>query len=96
MASLSPLPPCIWFVGESKGPEWVVVRAVRHPKDKATKPRNWAQIADGCAGQSTIGHFAQVAFSSTDQAFVSDGGGPAPLWRGHGFHVRYVGLERIA
>lgn len=86
--------PAIWFVGESKGPEWIVVRAVRYPDNKAKKPANWAAIAEGCARQSKIGHFAQVAFASTAQPFESDGEKPVPLWRGHGVHVRYEGLER--
>ena len=85
--------PAIWFVGKSKGPEWVVVRAARYPDNKAKKPANWSGIADGCARQSKIGHFAPVAFASTDQ-FQSAGGIPVPLWRGYGVHVRYEGLER--
>jgi hypothetical protein len=85
--------PAIWFVGGSKGPEWVVVRAVRYPEKEAAKPKNWAAIAEGCARQSKIGHFAQVAFASIDQPFESEGERPAPLWRGHGVHARYTGLE---
>lgn len=41
--------PAIWFVGESKKPEWVVVRAVRYPENQALRPGNWESIADGCA-----------------------------------------------
>lgn len=85
--------PAIWFVGESKGPEWVVVRAVRFPGNDVPKPENWAAIADGCARRSKIGHFAQVAFASTDQPFKSEGEKPVPLWRGYGTHVGYQGLE---
>lgn len=86
--------PAIWFVGKSKRPEWVVVRAVRYPRNQATKPANWAAIAAGCAHMSNVGHFAQVAFASTDQPFEAKGETPVPLWRGHGVHVRYSGLER--
>jgi hypothetical protein len=85
--------PAIWFVGESKGPEWVVVRAVRYPDNKAEKPANWSSIAEGCERQSQVGHFAQVAFASTDQPFQSARERPVPLWRGYGVHVRYEGLE---
>ncbi len=88
--------PAIWFVGGSKGPEWVVVRAVRYPDNEAAKPANWSSIAEGCARQSKVGHFAQVAFASTDQPFRSDGEKPVPLWRGYGVHVRYEGMERGA
>jgi hypothetical protein len=85
--------PAIWFVGESKRPEWVVVRAVRYPNSHAARPANWTAIAAGCAHMSDVGHFAQVAFASTDQAFSGNAETPVPLWRGHGVHVRYVGLE---
>ncbi|MBV5322286.1 MAG: hypothetical protein JZU60_00460 [Ilumatobacteraceae bacterium] len=85
--------PAIWFVGESKGPEWIVVRAARYPNNEATKPANWLNIAEGCALQSKVVHFAQVAFASTDQPFQSAGEKPVPLWRGYGVHVRYEGLE---
>lgn len=85
--------PAIWFVGRSKRPEWVVVRAVRYPHSHAPRPANWAAIAAGCAHMSSVGHFAQVAFASTDQPFAAEDEAPVPLWRGHGVHVRYVGLE---
>ena len=85
--------PAIWFVGQSKRPEWVVVRAVRYPHNHVAKPANWAAIAAGCAHMSDVGHFAQVAFASTEQPFGEEGEAPVPLWRGHGVHVRYVGLE---
>ena len=88
--------PAIWFVGESKGPEWVVVRAVRYPNNEAPKPENWAAIAESCARKSEIGHFAQLAFASTEQPFRSQGERPVPLWRGYGVHVRYMGLEKDA
>ena len=86
--------PAIWFVGDSKGPEWVVVRAIRYPDNEAMKPANWSNIAEGCARQSKVGHFAQVAFASTDQPFQSADEMPVPLWRGYGVHVRYEGMER--
>ena len=85
--------PAIWFVGQSKRPEWVVVRAVRYPFSHVARPTNWDAIAAGCAHMSHVGHFAQVAFASTDQSFQAAGETPVPLWRGHGVHVRYVGLE---
>jgi hypothetical protein len=85
--------PAIWFVGESKKPEWVVVRAVRYPLSQVARPKNWDAIAAGCTHMSNVGHFAQVAFASTDQPFQAEGETPVPLWRGHGVHVRYVGLE---
>jgi hypothetical protein len=87
--------PAIWFVGKSKQPEWVVVRAVRYPLSEASKPANWAGIAAGCAPKSDIGHFAQVAFASTDDPFDPSGANVVPLWRGHGTHVRYKGLESV-
>lgn len=85
--------PAIWFIGKSKRPEWVVVRAVRYPEQKANKPNNWEAIATSCASMGKIGHFASVAMVSTDDPFDPIGGPPVPLWRGHGVHVRYEGLE---
>lgn len=84
--------PAIWFVGETKRPEWVVVRAARFPDRDGQRPMNWSNIADGCARLSKIGHFASVAFVSTAQPFQSENEKPVPLWRGHGVHVRYEGL----
>lgn len=55
--------PAIWFVGDSKKPEWVVVRAARYPEKDAVRPVNWNAIAAGCANMSQIGHFASVAFA---------------------------------
>lgn len=85
--------PAIWFVGKSKRPEWVVVRAVRYPLSHVARPANWGAIAAGCAHMSSLGHFAQVAFASTDQPCQVEGEISVPLWRGHGVHVRYDGLE---
>lgn len=84
--------PAIWFVGDSNGREWVVVRAVRYPDKDAKRPHNWMDIAHGCAKLSNIGHFASVAFASVDQTFDTADDDPIPLWRGHGVHVSYEGL----
>jgi len=85
--------PSLWFVGKSKGPEWVVIRSARYPKKEAQRPDNWDEITDHCAHMSPVGHFASVAFASTDQVFSSKDEAPAPLWRGHGLHVAFLGLE---
>ncbi len=85
--------PSIWFIGKSRGPEWVVVRSAKFPANSAVRPSNWQAIADSCANMSTIGHFACVALASVDQPFESSDEAPVPLWRGHGFHVRFTGLE---
>lgn len=85
--------PSIWFVGETGKPEWVVVRSARFPAHGAAKPGNWREIAAGCAAMSRTGHFASVAVVSIDQPFESATEAPVPLWRGHGMHVRFTGLE---
>jgi hypothetical protein len=85
--------PSIWFVGESKAPEWVVVRAVSYPEKQARQPDNWESIAAQCARLSKIGHFASVALVSADQPFESDDEDAVPLWRGYGMYVRFTGLE---
>lgn len=84
--------PSIWFMGESKGPEWVVVRAVRYPEKDAQRPRNWSDIATSCARHSKVGHFASVALVSTDQKFEADDEVVIPLWRGHEVYCGYTGL----
>ena len=85
--------PSIWFVGKTRKPEWVVVRSAKFPASNADRPTNWAAIADGCARLSTTGHFASVAVVSVNQPFASSEEAPVPLWRGHGMHVRFDGLE---
>lgn len=85
--------PSIWFVGKRKKPEWIIVRVARHAESEAIKPANWSDIAAGCAHLGEVGHFAPVTFASGDQPFLTSGEAPVPLWRGHGVHVRYQGLE---
>ena len=85
--------PSLWFVGDSDGPEWVVVRAVRYPHQRAVRPMKWDSIAAGCAKLSTIGHFASVMFASPEQPLATDDEQPLPIWRGRGAEVRYDGLE---
>lgn len=87
--------PSIWFVGESKKPEWVVVRSVTFPQNAAEQPSNWKGIAESCAHLSKTGHFASVAIASTDQPFTSSDEAPVPLWRGYGMYVRFTGLEKF-
>jgi len=85
--------PSIWFVGKTKRPEWVVVRSAKFPASSANRPANWAAIANGCTKLSATGHFASVAVVSVNQPFESSEEAPVPLWRGHGMHVRFDGLE---
>ena len=85
--------PAIWFIGESRRPEWVVVRASRYLEEEAVRPSNWADIAAGCAPTGKIGHFAPVAVVSADEFFNLESDEPAPLYRGHAMHVEYQGLE---
>ena len=85
--------PAIWFVGDSKEPEWVVVRATRYPESSPPKPTNWQSIAIRCQRLSNIGHFASVAMASSEQPFESEDEPVVPLWRGHAMHVSFAGLE---
>lgn len=85
--------PSIWFIGKTKRPEWVVVRSAKFPANSAMRPGNWQSIAAGCSKMSPTGHFASVAIVSADQPFESGDEQPVPLWRGHGMHVRFTGLE---
>ena len=84
--------PSIWFEGETKGPEWVVVRAATFHEGHARPPQNWAGIAQVCASLSTTGHFASVCIASAQQEGAASTDAPIPLWRGHGMHVDFRGL----
>lgn len=86
--------PSIWFVGNSRAAEWVVVRAARYPETDRARPANWADIAKQYARLSPVGHYASVVFASTDQGFSAAKEPPVPIWRGYGVHVRYKGLAR--
>lgn len=85
--------PSLWFIGESDGPEWVVVRSIGFPEKHATRPDNWEEITSQCAHTSRIGHFASVLLTSTDQDPESADRTPRPIWRGHAIEVQYNGLE---
>lgn len=84
--------PSIWLVGD-RGPEWVVVRAVRYPARQANIPANLSEIARSCERLSKTGHFASVGIANSNDAFDSEKEVPKPLWRGHGMYIRYTGLE---
>jgi hypothetical protein len=84
--------PSIWFVGKTKKPEWVVVRAVKYPANQAERPTNWGDIAKSCSRLSPLGHFASVAVCSGEQPFLASDEVAVPLWRGHSMHVRFTGL----
>jgi hypothetical protein len=87
--------PSIWFVGESDGPEWVVVRAVAFPEREASPPNNMTQIAASSARTSIIGHFASVSIANADDAFDPTQIVPAlPLWRGYKMLVGFKGLQK--
>lgn len=71
--------PSLWFISED-GPEWVVVRAHRHPDPPPPRPSNWNAIAARCARFSLRGHYTPVG--------VANAVDPSqPLWRGHGISV---------
>ena len=79
--------PSIWFVGDTQGPEWVVVRAGRAMEGELRRPANWEGIAASCAHLSLGGHFAPVMLESADEASVS-----GAILRGHRVDVQYEGF----
>jgi len=87
------LDPAIWFIGNTRQPEWIVLRSAKYPEGRPQRPSNWDAIAAGCAKVSTTGHFAAVGLVSAAQPFASRDEPPVPLWRGHAMHVRFAGLE---
>ena len=89
--------PSIWFVGDA-GPEWVVVRAVRYPEKDAALPNNHAEMKAYFDKLGHPGHFACVAIASADDPFdphAAKNGNFMPLYRGHGMHIRYEGLQKF-
>lgn len=85
--------PSIWFVGESKGPEWVVVRATRYPESHAEPPENWKDIVLQCSTISPEGHYASVALANSEQKFDTKDEKAVPLWRGASMYIQFPGLE---
>jgi hypothetical protein len=85
--------PAIWFVGESKKPEWVVVRVARYPEMKVARPSNWQSIAENCSRLSEIGHFACVSFASKANSFESDGENASPIYRGYATGAKFDGFD---
>lgn len=89
--------PSIWFEADGK-PFWVVVRAARHPQQKAEKPKNIEAIAEGCSHMSREGYFASVVVANGDDPFDPDAesnGNFLPLYRGHEMAVKFKGLEKL-
>ena len=70
--------PSIWFE-RGRGPEYVVVRAARHPVAVARPPENLAEVQARCAEASNLGFFVSVSIMA-----VGAGGAPkaGPLHRG--------------
>ncbi|MCX7086278.1 MAG: hypothetical protein NTY69_12160 [Methylococcales bacterium] len=86
--------PSIWFIGDSGGPEWVVVRFSRNSKKAPlSKPDNWDEIAQSASSLSHIGHFAPVYPANANDAFDPIIGSITPLYRGYQLLVSYKGLE---
>lgn len=89
--------PSIWFIGESKSPEWVVVRTAMFPDNGAPLPADIGEVAEYCAAypMAAGGHFASVGLVSCDQPFAHEGEARVPLWRALGMHVSFSGLEEV-
>jgi hypothetical protein len=85
--------PAIWFVGDSKNPEWVVVRVARYPELKVARPSNWKSIAENCSRLSGIGYFSCVSFASDENSFECDEKEFATIYRAHGTGVKYDGFK---
>ena len=89
--------PSIWFVGDA-GPQWVVVRAARYPDAEASQPNNCAEIKAHFMKLGHSGYFASVVMASVDDPFdpqAVTNGNFMPLYRGHGMHVKYEGLQEL-
>lgn len=87
--------PSLWAVREGRR-EWVVVRAVRYPTLDAPQPGNMAAIIEHCARGSRYGYFASVGVAHADEEHAPEGADPIPLWRGHGYSLRFEGLVSVS
>lgn len=81
--------PSIWFERD-RGPEYVVVRAVRYPQMEAQKPENLEAVAQRSIPLSRLGHFASVSVAADAQDERR-----GRLLRGAPMMVRFTGLEPI-
>ncbi|MBN1905074.1 MAG: hypothetical protein JW927_08260 [Deltaproteobacteria bacterium] len=85
--------PSIWFIGETKEPEYVIVRAARYPDDHAKIPENLKDIEKRCSAISGTGFFASVAMANDEQKFDAPDEPVIPLWRGCHMYINFPGLE---
>jgi len=89
--------PSLWFVGDS-APEWVVVKAVRYPSKEAVFPESLSDMTARFNELGHSGHFASLILISVDDPFDPDAainGNVMPLYRGHGIHGKYKGLQKL-
>lgn len=86
--------PSIWFEYKNS-PHFVVVRADRYPKKKASRPANIEDIKQSCAKMSQVGFFASVTVANANDPFDPSGEIITPLYRGQGMIVNFEGLETI-
>ena len=89
--------PSLWFVGDN-GPEWVSVGVVRYPLNEAPLPASLFELQTTFNRSGHPGHFASVAVANAEDPFdpmAATNGNYLPLYRGHGMHVNFKGLEPI-
>jgi hypothetical protein len=85
--------PSLWFEDE-EGPACVIVRAVRYPESDATMPADVEGIRAHCARISRRGFIASVAVARAEDPFDPDQG-LKRLYREHGMHGRFAGLQAL-
>ena len=74
------------------------MRAARYPAADADLPNNLAEMKAHFTKLGHPGHFASVSMASVDDPFDSHAvtnGNFMPLYRGHGMHVVYEGLQKL-
>lgn len=89
--------PSLWFLGDSGQLEFVVVGHGKYPAKAADRPNNIDNIRDHFDKLGYKGNFASVVFSSEDEAFNPLDTQPmCQLYRGHGFYIKYEGIEALS
>lgn len=87
--------PSIWFIGESGGLEWVIVREEVSLFDDVELPNNIDGMGKLYEKQGKIGHFAAINLMNQKQNFESLDVKAKPLYRGEEVVAVTYKLEKI-
>jgi hypothetical protein len=90
--------PSLWFEGDSGGPEWVAVQALRYPKKATSSTENLDLIRKQNISFGPNGHFASVVVANSNDPFdpmAEKYGNFIPVIRDQDVTYFYAGLQKI-